>query len=614
MRAHSCAFAVDAQILPNHIRVHSRVFAVKKTKPAEPPGAFAVDSFRGLPMIGGVVQRNGEPVSPHEPPRLIARCAWLASQGEDQRYGEAFVRNALLHVVLRGQDVRPLAHDSLEALRAEGRVRVQGGRLAPGVRGDDFARLEELTDRLRERLRIEFYASLIGQTSEATAARCERRALGLLALAERLGRESTKREAMLVMQAAFLYEIDQLIALPGAAPARDAANCIDHFYSQFVRLRARAASPYASPRPTGAEVKWEKLAPGLRHGELSGVYRFGPLRADILEISPKKWRLRAVAAPDEPVLANVAAAGGARFAVSGGFALAADDDPGPGRRVGEPVGLLVCDGEVVGAPAYNRTALLMDVEGLVDIWRVGPIGLRLHIRRATAVARKVDSERLQPGEIALYTNAFKKKVPPAALYLSVQGRRVVDVLHEAGAAPPPGGFLLAIAPGPAGLGPFAEIEPQDPVRYELPAMRGLGSIDAAVAGGPALLADGLYDGDLAADGFDGEAPPQAFGPRTRAAQNLLPRVAWGITADHRLFAVAVGGRRPQESVGIDLTELAKLLRELGCVRAVNMDGGAASMLIDGRPIEAAPLDDVLADGEPAEPRPLGSAILIVERT
>jgi hypothetical protein len=546
---------------------------------------------------------------------LIARCAWLASQGDEQRQGEALVRAALLHVVLRGQDVRPLARDALQALQAEGRIRLLGGRIGPGGRGDDFARLAEQSDRLRERLRIELYASLIAVEPEAIAAQCERRALSLTQLAGRLGRESTKREAMLVMEAAFLYEIDQIMTLPGSSPARAVADCIDHFYSQFMRLRARAASPYAPARPTAADVKWRKLAPGLRHGEINGVYRFGPLRADALEISPKKWRLRAIAAPDGPpearTLPALAARAGARFAMSGGFALRPEDDPTQGRRVGEIVGLLVVDGEVVNPPAPARTALLTDVEGRVDIWRVGPIGLRLHIRRATAVARKVDQARLQPGEIGLFTSAFKGAMPGADLYVSLLGRRVVDVAQHVETPPPPGGLLLAILPGPAGLGPFAEIEIGDPVRCEMPAMRGLGAIDAAVAGGPALLADGLYDGDLAADGFDGEAPPTAFGPRLRAAHNLGPRAAWGLDSEHRLFAVVVGGRRPHDSVGVDLPELAKLLRELGCVRAVNMDDAAPGLLLDGALIEYPPAYDA-DEAAPAAP-PLASAVAIVER-
>jgi hypothetical protein len=168
---------------------------------------------------------------------------------------------------------------------------------------------------------------------------------------------------------------------------------------------------------------------------------------------------------------------------------------------------------------------------------------------------------------------------------------------------------LAIMPAPSGLGPFVEIEPGDLVTYELPPMRGLGRVTAALAGGPALLSDGAIDVDFAADGFDGAAPPILFGPRTRAAQTLGPRVAWGVTAEHLLIAACVDGGRIEDSVGLDLQELARLMREVGCVRAVNLDGAAAGLLIDGRRsfAEGATTPDELT-------APLASAVLVVERT
>jgi hypothetical protein len=201
------------------------------------------------------------------------------------------------------------------------------------------------------------------------------------------------------------------------------------------------------------------------------------------------------------------------------------------------------------------------------------------------------------------------------LYLSLLGSRVQDAWRDAVGETPVGGLLVAVNTGADRLGPFAEIEPGDLVRYEMPAMRGLNSLDAAVAGGPALVFDGMPDADLAADGFDGELPPVAFGSRTRHALSLHPRTAWGLTADHLLIAVTVDGNNVQSAVGIDLPDLARLMGDLGCRSAVNFEGGpAARMLVDGRHVDQNDATDALADRpEDLPSRPLASAILVAER-
>ncbi len=54
-----------------------------------------------------------------------------------------------------------------------------------------------------------------------------------------------------------------------------------------------------------------------------------------------------------------------------------------------------------------------------------------------------------------------------------------------------------------------------------------------------------------------------------------PRTAIGITADNHLIAVVVDGRADQSS-GMTIKELGKVMQALGCVRAMNLDGGGSS--------------------------------------
>jgi exopolysaccharide biosynthesis protein len=53
----------------------------------------------------------------------------------------------------------------------------------------------------------------------------------------------------------------------------------------------------------------------------------------------------------------------------------------------------------------------------------------------------------------------------------------------------------------------------------------------------------------------------------------------------RVVVVLVDGRRLGWSVGMTTDQLARLMRRLGAVEAINLDGGASSQLIvDGRTV------------------------------
>ncbi len=62
-----------------------------------------------------------------------------------------------------------------------------------------------------------------------------------------------------------------------------------------------------------------------------------------------------------------------------------------------------------------------------------------------------------------------------------------------------------------------------------------------------------------------------------------PRTAMGYTADRRLVILVIQGRNPGIAEGATLAEEAQLLLDLGCVEALNLDGGgSSSMLVNGK--------------------------------
>jgi hypothetical protein len=68
----------------------------------------------------------------------------------------------------------------------------------------------------------------------------------------------------------------------------------------------------------------------------------------------------------------------------------------------------------------------------------------------------------------------------------------------------------------------------------------------------------------------------------KAINDAHPRTCMGYTADGRLIVMVIQGRYPN-AAGATLKQEAQLLVDLGCVEALNLDGGGSScMLINGK--------------------------------
>lgn len=98
-------------------------------------------------------------------------------------------------------------------------------------------------------------------------------------------------------------------------------------------------------------------------------------------------------------------------------------------------------------------------------------------------------------------------------------------------------------------------------------------MQAAIAGGPVLIQNGKVD-------VSNNEERMFIG---KAIDDKHPRTAMGYTADGKLIILVVQGRMPGIAEGASLTQLAKLLLDLGCVEALNLDGGGSScMLVNGK--------------------------------
>lgn len=98
-------------------------------------------------------------------------------------------------------------------------------------------------------------------------------------------------------------------------------------------------------------------------------------------------------------------------------------------------------------------------------------------------------------------------------------------------------------------------------------------MQTAVAGGPVLIQNAeISISNNEEQKFNG-----------KAINDKHPRTLMGYTADNKLIIMVAEGRNPGVADGITLTQAAQLLKDLGCMEALNLDGGGSScMLINGK--------------------------------
>jgi hypothetical protein len=98
------------------------------------------------------------------------------------------------------------------------------------------------------------------------------------------------------------------------------------------------------------------------------------------------------------------------------------------------------------------------------------------------------------------------------------------------------------------------------------------NMKTAVGGGPTLI----HDGKIRITNREEQLFPGGENDRH-------PRTAMGYTLNGRLIILVIQGRFPGVAEGATLKEEAKILLDLGCYEALNLDGGGSScLLVNGK--------------------------------
>ncbi|HUC82652.1 MAG TPA: phosphodiester glycosidase family protein [Flavisolibacter sp.] len=91
----------------------------------------------------------------------------------------------------------------------------------------------------------------------------------------------------------------------------------------------------------------------------------------------------------------------------------------------------------------------------------------------------------------------------------------------------------------------------------------------------------------------------------KAINDKHPRTAMGYTSDNKLIILVIEGRS-KGSGGATLIQQAQILKDLGCVEALNLDGGGSScMLVNGK--------ETMKPSDPNGQRPVPAVFIIKKR-
>ncbi|MEU1079517.1 phosphodiester glycosidase family protein [Streptomyces sp. NPDC005908] len=360
----------------------------------------------------------------------------------------------------------------------------------------------------------------------------------------------------------------------------------------------------------------------------------GPWRLDVLTIDPRTFRgtLDATHGPDIENRETVSALADdvdAVAAVNAGFFVL---DPRSGAP-GDPAGVGLYDGRLLSEPVSGRPGFVVQDNGrrtqitrLTWEGKVSARGTSLTldgVNRVPGLIRNCggsegdsptalplhDVTCTNPDQLVAFTPEYGASTPQGEgveAVLDSRGR-VRELRSVRGGSLPPGGSSIQ-ATGRHVAALTALARPGERLRIDtgLRDDRGRrvtpGPGTDIVNAGPELVRGGRLHVTPATDGMVHPGDPSWY---YGWVHKRNPRTLAGTDASGRTVLVTADGRST-DSLGLSITESAKVARSLGLRDAVNLDGGGSTTMVAKGQVVNVPSD---AAGE----RPVGDALLILPR-
>ena len=302
---------------------------------------------------------------------------------------------------------------------------------------------------------------------------------------------------------------------------------------------------------------------GVKHIKLTKYFNGRPVRINILETDlkiAKNLEVMPVLSTSDKLqsrrtISSIANSKNAIAAINGTYFK---------FQSGVPLGTLMIDGKVYTGPVYDRVALGIFDDGF-DVARV-QLNATISGSGEKVKVDNINQPRMLSTHVLVYTPEWGRTSPYAPKY--GMSLRVADgKITKASANPldiPQNGYVIS--------GPKKLLQPllkDKDVKLMIKTIPEWKNVKHIISGGPYLVKNGEVFVDMTAQKL------ASIGGRN-------PRTAVGYTSDNNLIFVTADGREGS-SIGMTLMELARFMQSLGCIGAINLDGGGSTvMYVDGK--------------------------------
>ena len=237
-------------------------------------------------------------------------------------------------------------------------------------------------------------------------------------------------------------------------------------------------------------------------------------------------------------------------------------------QTGVPLGTLMIDGKLYTGPVFDRVAMGIFDNGF-DMERV-QFDSVLEGSKSSIKVDNINQPRMLATHVIAYSNDWGKTSPASPKYgfqIAIKDNKVIGASYSSLSIPEDGYVIV----GPAKL--LKPLAFEKKVELKIGTSPDWKNVNHIISGGPYLVKNSEVFVDMTA---------QKLG----SVGGKNPRTAIGYTKDNEMIMVAVDGREGS-SVGMTLMQLANFMKSLGCVNAMNLDGGGSTvMYVNGQVVNS----------------------------
>lgn len=296
---------------------------------------------------------------------------------------------------------------------------------------------------------------------------------------------------------------------------------------------------------------------GVKHIKMIRYYNGRPVRINIVEICQGvndnlnvEPQIASDTLASRRKISGIAQKDNAIVAINGGYFK---------PQTGVPLGTLMINKKIYTGPIYDRVAMGIFDNGY-DMARV-QLKASVDTNIGGLKIDNINQPRMLSTHTIVYTPEWGTVSPPSPKYgkqIVIADGKLVKASTEANIIPKNG---FVVVGSEKNINTIIKAK-----RFKLniktnPNWEGVNHI---ISGGPYLIKNNEVYVDMTAQKL------ASIGGRN-------PRTAIGYTKENHLIMLTVDGREGS-SIGLTLVELANLMKEFGCVNAMNLDGGGSTVM------------------------------------